>query len=221
MTDTVNLVEKFGSEVIKENLDTKENYVFDKTGKILDESKHKISHLHNGVFPDSKSLVSFLSEYGGIEINLMSENLPSQINQSAKLISDYKNILNPSLSIENHDTWDVNFDRVLNQCCSLFSVMVEDVEENLNEVRADISNADIQELIEKDLDDNSILLMNGMITGNYETRYNDGMRFIVYNHVKNNREKTPAGRIILSSLKEGNNSFSDIINKINEVLNIK
>jgi hypothetical protein len=78
------------------------------------------------------------------------------------------------------------------------AIMVIELNESLD-ISEKASNEEIKNIIFNVLDNNSILLLHGLTTNEFTSEYEDSMRFTVFNHIKNNRQKTLPGKIILGT----------------------
>ena len=216
MIDANQIISNFGEDVLLENLSSESKYIFNKTKMLDSKAQESTRHLLSPVFLSSNELISFLAEFNLGEIDLCSESINSSINDSLLLFFEYKGLINPSFSYSTPETWDNILDKIVSESVALFELYDgknNSVEEDLFEVRADISNEQIRKACFDDLDDNSILLMYGLITGKYTTDYSEDMRHTVFNHVKNNRERTSAGKIILGTLRESAVGIDKIVGK--------
>lgn len=213
MIDSKSLEKRFGIDVILQNLSPEEKYLCINKNILNDSSVEKINHIKDSIFADTKSLLNFMSNTLGVDINLCSTKLPICINELFRLLSEY-NMINPYFDPENIDTWCEQSDNFFNLCknCLEENDMLNPLNVMLNEAST-VSDERIKENIFNDLDDNSILLLYGLLTGSYPS-YNNGMRQTVYNDIKNNREKSRIGDIILHSLKENETEdFGSVINR--------
>lgn len=214
MIDSKSLEKRFSIDVILQNLSPEERYLCKNKSILNDSSVEKICHINNSIFDTSNDLLKFVSETLGIDINLCNDNLSSCINKLLLEFHDYCTVINPYFNTSNIETWCEEAENlflrcrnILDECCMLTDGVLV-----LNEAST-VSDERIRENIYNDLDDNSILLLYGLLTNNYSSPYSSDMRNTVFNDIKNNRERSRIGSIILHSLKENNSeNFSSIVN---------
>lgn len=206
MIDSKFLEKRFGIDVILQNLSPEEKYLCTSKNILNDSSISKIDHITNSIFSDSKSLLKFVAEVLDIDVVLDSEHLPSAINDILKVFNEYS-IINPYFDINDIETWCDESENIFLQCKNILDNYGLTVQAStvLNEAST-VSDDRIKENIYNELDDNSILLLYGLLTNNFNTGYTTEMRHTVFNDIKNNREKSRIGDIILHSLKENNSS---------------
>ena len=215
MVDINNLRYKFGEEVVNLNLDGKDLFVYDETGSLPEDALDRINHLINSGFDNIEEVLSFISDSYDADIDLNSESLALVINESLKRIREYR-IGNPFFSPEDVETWDDDVNSLFNDLETILNDngIVNGMEvSGLFENRAEISNEQIKKMIYEDMDENSILMLYGVVTNNFVLEYEPSMRYTVFNNVKNNREKSEAGRLVLGLLNENSVKLSSILKK--------
>lgn len=147
-------------------------------------------------------------------------------------------ILNESysfFSINEADTWDSHNGEIMLTMTGLFEEFLQDNDlylagSNINEAKAKsflINEASTDEKIKEvvdSLDDTSILLLHGLVTNKFTPHYDKKMRQVVYDHIKNNKKNTIAGRVLMDTyMKESKQiSLKEAIEKFGfkEITNI-
>lgn len=202
MIDSKFLQKRFGIDVILQNLSPEERYVCTNKNILNDSSLSKIDHIQNSVFDDSNDILGFVSEVLDTDINLDTENLSTAINELLKIFSDYS-ITNPFFDPKNMETWCDGAEKAFLQCrgvldqCGMLTQNVVVLDESSN-----VSSERIKQNVYNELDDNSIILLFGLLTGAFPSSYSPDMRDTVFNDIDKNRENSRIGKITLHSLKE-------------------
>ena len=211
MVDSINLEKRFGADVIALNLSPEEKYLMDNKHILNDNAMSAVDHIISTPFSDSKDVLVFLSDILNVDIDLCNEHLPKFINEVLKCFQEYCG-MNPYFDKSKPESWCDGLDGVFNICKQLIYDYNLECGSNVNLSENNVPDDKLKENIYKDLDDNSILLLYGLLTGNYNTGYTSGMRDTIYNDIKRNGEKSSVGRVVLHSLKENESmNFSNLL----------
>lgn len=207
MVKSENIIESFGADVVSINLSPEEIFLLKNKNILSSSAVDKVQHLINSSFDDCGSLLKFLSKTLGVDINLLSENIPQFINDCLNIFSEVEAV-NPEFDHTKSHTWCEHVDEALNEANNMISNMSDF--STLNE-SDNIPDEKIKENIYNDLDNNSIVLLYGLMTGSYSIPYSKTMRDTLYNEVKNKKNDSSVGRVVLHSLKEDAIGLGDLM----------
>lgn len=213
MVDSKMLKNRFGVNVVTCNLSPEERYLLSEKNVLNESAKVKIKHLNESVFDSTEEMLAFVSNNLETDVDLCNDSSPDNINSMFKAFDDYS-LVNPHFDPERIETWCDGVENTLHTCAGIIDQNnVEMTEIPLNEDGSmNVPDNVLKDNIYKDLDDNSILLLYGMLTGNFSTGYVSDMRNTIYNDIKRNKENSPVGRVVLHSLKESNSmSFGSLV----------
>lgn len=204
MVDLNTLKSRYGINIINANLNSGEKHVSNNLSIMSESASMKIKHLSESAFDTTQDMLSFVASNLDVDINLGCENIDSHINNMFMLFDEY-GMINPHFDPTKIETWCDGLNGVMNSCHDILNQNTEIVQYGLNEDGSmDVPDSVVRENIYKDLDDNSILLLYGMLTGNFNSSYISEMRNTIYNDVSRNKNNSQVGRVVLHSLKENN-----------------
>lgn len=202
-----NLIESYGSDVVFLNLTPEEIFLIKNKDTFLDTAKDKLQHLTYSPFKNSEELIMFISRLLGADINLVSDYTPEFINNALREFHEIK-CVNSHFDPNKPNTWCELVDESLIGLNDMLPVHIEEV--SLSESDS-VTDDKIKENIYTDLDDNSVRLLYGLMTNSYSMPYNKAMRDTIYNEVKNKKNDSAVGRVVLHSLKEEAVGLSDLM----------
>lgn len=202
-----NLIERFGSDIVNLNLNPEEIFLLKNKGVLSGDTEDKLRHLEDSPFDNLEELVKFISRLLGVDIPLISDDSAKFLNEM--LFEFYEvRCVNPHFDPSKPNTWCELIDNSLITASETMPnhVTVMELSESSN-----VSDSKIKENVYDSLDDDSVRLLYGLMTGSYSLPYNRGMRDTVYNEVKNKKNDSAVGRVVLHSLKEGAVGLHDLM----------
>lgn len=203
MINTAEIVSSFGEAVLFENLDIQQKYLYSIGESISDTKSNGLVHLHESCVNNNNELYNFMSSFNMGDVDLNSKNLPRNINNTLLAIYEHKKFVNTKFSVDNPNTWCRSLNSTMKNCLSEFEVLPDSLCEELDPTK-------IRKVI-NDMDDNSLVLLYGLVTGDYAKEADDSMRRTVIGELNSKGLDSEVGRVLRQTLGECSSTLGKIM----------